>query len=158
MMRARALVRQSRVRSIGRMMTTNRFMLAALLLAVSVSSAWAQGGPAAVTVRVLLVAEPVEAADVSAGGMAAVTDAAGEATLRLEAGSHVLRVRKFGIRAVEQALLVRAGRDTTVVVRVAEAAIEHEAVIVTSTRADRRVEDEPIRSRWCRAKRWRRSC
>ena len=98
-----------------------------------------------VTVRVVLDARPVEAAQVSAGEVGDVTDAAGQAVLRLNAGRHVLRVQKLGIETTEQPLTVREGADTLVVVDVHEAAVEHESIVISSTRADRRIEDEPIR-------------
>jgi iron complex outermembrane receptor protein len=40
---------------------------------------------------------------------------------------------------------IRAGTDTIVIVSLAAEVIEHEAIIVSSTRTDRRIEDEPVR-------------
>jgi iron complex outermembrane receptor protein len=98
-----------------------------------------------VTVRVLLDRRPVEAAQVSAREIRGVTNSAGEAVLGLLPGRHVLRVEKFGIATAEDTIVLRAGADTAVTFTVREAAVEHEAIIISSTRAERRIEDEPIR-------------
>jgi iron complex outermembrane receptor protein len=98
---------------------------------------------ASVTVRVTHDGEPVTAAQVASGDIGGLTDESGQVLLRLRAGDHVLRVQKVGIETVERPLRVRA--DTLVVIEVDEEAVEHEEIVVSSTRAERRIEDEPIR-------------
>jgi outer membrane receptor for ferrienterochelin and colicins len=119
--------------------------LAALaLLAAPAPRAHAQDA-AAVVVRAEISGAPVEGARVTAGSVGTITDAAGEATLRLSAGEHVVRLRKLGLAAAELRLSLRPGADTTVVVEMKEEAIETEGIVVTSTRTERRIEDEPLR-------------
>jgi iron complex outermembrane receptor protein len=105
----------------------------------------AQMTGAVVTVRVVSHDEALAGARVSAGSAAAVTDTAGVAILQLDAGEHVIRVRMPGFLPHDRAVRVRAGTDTTVIVSLAAEVIEHEAIIVSSTRTDRRIEDEPVR-------------
>ncbi|HSL70218.1 MAG TPA: TonB-dependent receptor, partial [Longimicrobiales bacterium] len=120
-------------------------MLAAGFMVTSAAIARAQSDSATITVRVLLDAQPVDSATVSAGRIGVLTDATGQVTIRLGAGTYTLRVHKGGLAESQQELVVRSGVDSLVVVPVREAAIEHEAIIVSSTRANRRIEDEPIR-------------
>lgn len=100
---------------------------------------------ARVTVRVQSAGGPVEGVQVTSTGAASLTDPAGEATLRLPAGERVLRLRKLGYAPAELRLSLRPGADTTVAVALEEEAIETEGIVVTSTRTERRIEDEPLR-------------
>lgn len=118
-------------------------MLALLLFGTSGVRAHAQEPPASVTIRVVSSDAPVEGAQVSSGATGAITDTAGIARLRLIPAVHRIRIEKLGMTTVEFDLAVRA--DTTVTVTLHEEAIEHEAIIVSSTRTDRRIEDEPLR-------------
>lgn len=101
--------------------------------------------PARVTVRVLSGGSPVEGAQVTSGTIGSLTNADGEAVLGLPAGERVLRVRKLGFSTAGAELLLAAGTDTVVVVELEEEAIETEGIVVTSTRTERRIEDEPLR-------------
>lgn len=89
----------------------------------------------------------MEGAQLTARGIGALTDEAGRATLRLPAGTHEVRVERIGYRTtrVTVTVTVPVGGSSEVVVRLAEQAIEAEEIIVTSTRTDRRIEDEPLR-------------
>jgi iron complex outermembrane receptor protein len=100
---------------------------------------------ARVTVRAVSDGVGVEGAQVDVGEVRSLTNAAGEATLSLPLGEHVVRVRRIGYREAEASLELRVPRDTTLVIELAEAAIETEGIIVSSTRSDRRIEDEPLR-------------
>jgi len=88
---------------------------------------------------------PVEGALAAASGATALTDGAGVARLPLPPGRHVVRVGRIGFAETEVAVDVRAGAEVAVNVTLEEAAVETEGVVVTSTRADRRIEDEPLR-------------
>jgi hypothetical protein len=110
------------------------------LLAASAASAAAQVGT--VTVRVVSEGAPVEAAQVSSGDVGALTDERGEAVLRLPAGEHVLDVTKFGYATTEVEVTVAPGGDAVIVVTLEVEAIETDGIVVTSTRAERRIEDE----------------
>ena len=119
---------------------------AAVASVLSAASAGAlHGQDVRVTVRAESSAGPVDGAQLSASGRGALTDADGSAILLLPAGSHVLSVTRIGFEAVELSLSLTAGRDTTVVVRLEEEAIEGEEILVVSTRTERRIEDEPLR-------------
>src|SRR5688572_8312903 len=103
---------------------------------------------ASVTVLARVESRPVEGAVVRAldlpGSPAARTDASGAATLRLAAGARALVVTRLGVRPDTLRLALRAGQDTTVTVELEEAEGEVEAVVVSATRSERRVEDTPL--------------
>jgi outer membrane receptor for ferrienterochelin and colicins len=98
-----------------------------------------------VVVRVAANGEPVEGAQVFSGEVGGLTDRQGRVELRLGAGAVRLRVERIGYAAVEVDVAVSPGGDVEVEVALEEEAVEAEAIIVTSTRADRRIEDEPLR-------------
>ena len=100
-----------------------------------------------VTVRVTARhdARPVAGAVVRSGRVGALTDGAGQATLRLDAGAHVLVSARLGFRPDTTRLALRAGQDTSVVVPLEASGAEIEAVVVSATRGERRVEDTPLR-------------
>jgi len=118
-------------------------LLATLGLAVVAPSAHTQ--TARVTIRALSTGAPVEGARVTTGTVGALTGAEGEAVLVLSAGEHELGIARIGYAPIEFRLALRAGADTTVVVTLEEEAIETQGIVVTSTRRDRRIQDEPIR-------------
>ena len=99
---------------------------------------------ARVTVQVRAEDAPVAAAEVRSGTVAARTDAAGGAVLRLGAGARTIAVRKIGF-APATLSVVLGGADTTVTVVLEEEAEELEEIVVTSTRTGQRIEDEPTR-------------
>jgi iron complex outermembrane receptor protein len=118
-----------------------------LLLVVSTSLAGARvaAQETQLTVRVQSGSSPVGGVQVAAGETGVLTDERGEAVLRLAAGEHVVRVERIGYASAELDVLLRAGADTTIVVRLVEEAIATQGIVVVSTRADRRIEDEPLR-------------
>jgi iron complex outermembrane receptor protein len=87
----------------------------------------------------------VEGAGVSAGRTAAITDSTGAARLALPPGPHVLRVSRIGFAPVERGIEIVGGAEVVVTVVLEDAALETEGIVVTSTRAGRRIEDEPLR-------------
>ena len=105
----------------------------------------AQPGSGRVTVEVRAEGEPVEDATVRAGGLSRQTGPDGRAVLLLPAGSHEVTARKLGFEPAAVTVSVRAGADTLVTLALEEHAEELEAVVVTSTRTGRRIEDEPTR-------------
>lgn len=130
-------------------MTTRRtlrtvpLLLAVLLSLAAVGDAAAQRTQATLTIRVTSETGPVAGAQVSVADVGASTDSAGVAHLQIELGTHELRVEKLGMGAVEVVFTLRA--DTTLNVAMQPEAIEQEAIIVSSTRTERRIEDEPLR-------------
>jgi iron complex outermembrane receptor protein len=129
----------------------------ALALAPSVLHAQTPASPAVpasdslATVRVTVRQgeAPVEGAIVRALNVprpvGAQTDAVGSATVRLPAGDRRLVVSRLGVRPDTLALSLRAGQDTSVAVQLEEAGAQIEAVVVSATRGERRVEDTPLR-------------
>lgn len=101
----------------------------------------------AVTVRVHVLSPAGPAADVivSSGSFTAVTDARGDAELHPPAGPVTIHVRRLGLAPDSARLDVRAGMDTTVVFVLRARATGLSEVVITSTRTERRVEDEPLR-------------
>lgn len=77
--------------------------------------------------------------------IAAVTDGEGRATLRLPAGDRAVLVSRLGFRPETLTVALRVAQDTSVVVRLESLAEEVEAFVVSATRAERRVEDTPLR-------------
>jgi len=128
-------------------------LLAAAAAAAAARPAGAQvpaaDSAATVTVTVRQDTTPVVGAIVRTVGLApvrgAVTGAGGRATLRLPAGPHVLVVSRVGLRADTLRLALRAGQDTALAVTLAAQAAALAGVVVSATRADRRIEDEPLR-------------
>lgn len=90
-------------------------------------------------------AAPVADAVVRAGRIGAMTDSTGTARLVLPAGPHDLIVSRLGFAAETLAITVRAGEDTTLDIALGERAAAIARVIVTATRTERRIEDEPLR-------------
>jgi len=123
--------------------TLAALLLTAILLATTALAVDAQ--EARLTVRVESEGQPVPGAQVYAGDRGALTDATGVAVVRLAAGQHVLTVERIGYASSELAVTLAAGEIRTVVIEVVEEAIEGEEIFVTSTRTDRRIEDEPLR-------------
>ena len=100
---------------------------------------------ATVRVRVATTAGPVADVIVSAGRMAAATDTGGLATLHPAPGPLTVTVRRLGLAPDSARLEIRAGTDTTIAFVLREQAAALATVMVSSTRTERRVEDEPLR-------------
>jgi len=118
----------------------------------AVAAALALAGPAraaaqgvAVSVRVSHDGRPVDGAAVETGGSAAVTGVEGTVRLRLVPGTHELRVSRIGFAPATRTVEILAGRDTVIRIDLVEAAVEEDAIVVVSTRGERRIEDEPLR-------------
>lgn len=108
-------------------------------------SAWAQSGASRVFVRVLHDSTPVADALVRAGMTRATTANDGAASLRLPAGPVFVVASKIGLRPDSVFLAARSGADTAIVIHLEVQPPLIAPVFVTSTRAERRVEDEPLR-------------
>lgn len=104
-----------------------------------------QGEAAVVRVTVLSDSTPLPAARVSAAGRSARTDGRGLAVLALPGGPHRLVVARLGFLPDTLDLLLRSGQDTALTVTLEAAAAEMEELVVTTTRTERRVEDQPLR-------------
>lgn len=109
----------------------------------------AQDAPATVRLTVLVEAAPVEGATARVADLtplvAARTDAAGLAALRMPAGARRIHITRLGMRADSVSLTLRAGQDTSIVVQLTSTAGELDDFVVSATRGERRVEDSPLR-------------
>src|SRR5205085_1487528 len=117
---------------------------ASLLIA---APALAQSAPTGnkLIVRVVLDTIGVDDATVSAGRTTTRSDANGVATLRLPAGSYAVRVNKLGFRPETAFVQLSSARDTAITVSLLEQPARISPILVSSTRAERRLEQEPLR-------------
>jgi iron complex outermembrane receptor protein len=98
---------------------------------------------ATLSVEVRADSAPVMSAIVRAGSVAAQTDASGRARLVLRRGVHQLITSRLGF--VPDTVRLTLTGDTSISVHLQAVPAEMEAIVVSSTRAERRVEDSPIR-------------
>lgn len=125
-----------------------RFLSVALrpLLVLGILAAPVQAQTSTLTIRTLGPgAEAVEGARVATGQASALTDAAGLARLTLEPGFHRIAIERIGYAHEELEVTLPAGRDTTITVQLELEAMHGEEIVVTSTRTERRIEEEPLR-------------
>jgi iron complex outermembrane receptor protein len=97
------------------------------------------------TVRAVSEEGVVDAATVRAGASVALTNQSGEAVITLPVGAVELTVSKIGFADAVVEVAVTAGAENVVVVEMVEQAEEIDAIVVTSTRTERRIEDVPVR-------------
>ena len=119
-----------------------------LLAAVIALSAWGRAARAQptrvlVTTHVVLDSGPVADAVVHAGMAQARTSTDGAATLRLPLGPALIVVNRLGFKPDTSSLVLKS--DTTIVIRLLAQASQIAPILVTSTRAERRLEEEPLR-------------
>jgi len=100
---------------------------------------------ATLIVRVTSSLGPVEQAEVRVGERTTLTDATGQATLRVPVGSIELVVSRFGFEAAKRRLTIALERPNQVVIELQQEAVLTEEVLVTATRSARRIEDLPLR-------------
>lgn len=122
-----------------------RLALAAAALFVSAASAAAQEPTSRVVVEVRAEDAPLAEAAVRAGDVRGQTGADGRAVLALPAGRQVVEAEKPGYASESVAVVVRPGAAQTVTLYLEPEVEELEAIVVTSTRTGRRLEDEPTR-------------
>ena len=122
--------------------------IATLSLAVVRGQLVAQMAADSITVvRVAVVTPrgPSSQARVRAGAVERITDQRGLATLPLTAGPHTLVATQIGWRPDSLTLTLREGQDTSVTLTLDEELVQLEEVRVSSTRSERRIEDQPLR-------------
>jgi iron complex outermembrane receptor protein len=117
----------------------------ALILAVLPRLAPAQADSGLVTLRVTSQGRNVVGATVASGTRATVTDRSGLASLWLHVGPQILRVTRLGFTPESLTVNVDGGAGTRLTVELREAAVELATTVVSSTRTERRVADEPTR-------------
>ncbi|HEY6361693.1 MAG TPA: TonB-dependent receptor, partial [Vicinamibacterales bacterium] len=116
------------------------------LLAQSARTVLAQEPPSGTLLVVVRSADgPVASADVQAGGAKAVTGADGTVSLRLPAGRIDVIVTRDGFDPAAAPVDVPAGSDARLDIAMVPQSEIAETVIVSATRTERRIEDEPLR-------------
>ena len=131
------------VRKLGRILNVLAFLVVSFLWG---SEAAAQEPTGRLVATVVDTAgEPIEGARISAAEAVVLTDGEGRATLILPAVRTTVRVEFLGYSPWQEGVEVPAGGEVTIRVVLTEEAIELEGVVVTSTRLNRRIEDEPLR-------------
>lgn len=115
------------------------------LCITAVSTARAQSHAARVAVHVVQDTIPIQGALVRAGATQAPTNASGDAVLRLAPGTATIIARKIGFHPDSVRIEIRADLDTTLVLTLVEQPAVVAPIFVTSTRGERRLEEEPLR-------------
>lgn len=98
-----------------------------------------------VAVRVTDGRAPLREVEIAAGAVRVLTDDQGLAHLRLRSGVVTLVARRLGYLPDSLRLILRDGADTLVTFVLGARIAVVAPVIVSSTRAERRVEEEPLR-------------
>ena len=88
---------------------------------------------------------PVAQAEARVGEIAVLTDAKGEAVLKLAAGTFQLTVSRFGFETAERRVTMSSSPTTQVTVDLEEEPVLTENVVVTATRTTQRVQELPLR-------------
>src|SRR5688572_14856284 len=96
-------------------------------------------------VRVRSDAGPVSQVEVQVNTQTVLTDERGEATLEVQAGPAEVRFHRVGFADKSQRAIVNAGMVTRLEVELESQSVLEEEIVVTATRANTRIEDEPIR-------------
>lgn len=96
-----------------------------------------------VTVVVLNDSTPQNSAVVQGGRLRVRTDSAGKAALTLPVGRHVITASGLGLRAEAILVTITAGMDTSIAINLGASEIAF--VVITATRSERRIEDDPLR-------------
>ncbi len=122
-----------------------RFLILAVLVLTAGHTAAAQGS-ATVRVRALRPdSTPIHGALVRADTVRARTGASGEGRLSLVSGARQIVVTALGFAPDSVALDLRPGSDTMVTFVLRERETELTGVVVSATRSERRIEDDPVR-------------
>ncbi len=122
--------------------------IAALFAIVPAAHGQGGGEIAHLTVVARIAAGPAGGLLVTAAGAAtarAVTDESGRARLTLPPGSYTIIARQLGLAPDSLRLVMRPAADTTIELLLHGGAALIAPVIISSTRMERRVEDEPLR-------------
>jgi outer membrane receptor for ferrienterochelin and colicins len=116
------------------------FLLTLLLPAIPL-----QGDQSTIVCRVIAKGEPVTGAEVVAAGKTYVTDQRGEVRIDVDAGPVELTAAKAGFAPVTTTVTVAVGQPQLITIELEKLPTVQETVIVSSTRTDRGLEDQPMR-------------
>jgi len=114
-------------------------------LACNPAAAVAQGPTAVVQIEVRSAGMPVAGAEVVVGGTTHVTDAKGAVAATVAAGRLDITVTKEGFLPVTSTVTASAGQTQMVLVALEPQPTVEEEVIVSATRTNKRLEDQPMR-------------
>src|SRR5262245_7183005 len=121
----------------------------AFLLLFSSSPAWAgaQAAPLAPTVLVEVVSDdgPVPGASVILNGRTVVADAEGRASFDAVPGEYDVTAEAAGYLPATRRVVLTAQVDSTVRIELSRIPEAEETVIVSATRTNTRLEDQPVR-------------
>lgn len=101
--------------------------------------------PSVLQVEVRSNGAPVSAATIVVNGESHMTDANGAVSVTVAAGSVDVTVVKDGFAPATTTIALQAGQTQRVLVDLHEAPTVEEQVIVSATRTDKRLEDQPMR-------------
>ena len=119
-------------------------MKALLLLVILQAPAPIQNGTLAVLVR--SEAGPVAQVEVTVDGRTVLTNERGEATLEaIATGARDVLFHRVGFLDRTQQVVINSGQVTRLEVELESQSVLEEEIVVTATRANTRIEDEPIR-------------
>jgi outer membrane receptor for ferrienterochelin and colicins len=117
-----------------------------LLLVCLISLAQVQQ-PSTGTLRIQVMSHsaPLPGATVSAGSAKGVTSEIGEVTLALAAGEQTVTIEKEKFLPHTVKVTIAVGTTSQLIVNLVPAPVVTEDVIVTATRSEKRLQDEPLR-------------
>lgn len=125
---------------------------ALLALTILLIGPWAGAGrsaagqlPARLEVTVRSGPDPVAGAQVVVSGATLLTDAQGKASAVVPAGTVALSVVKDGFATASASVAVAAGQTRQVTVDLQPVVALEEEIVVTATRTNKRLEDQPMR-------------
>ncbi len=133
----------------GRFSDSVKLILVIALSAVRLSGQTVQtdkkpaGDSGRVKVAVLRDSIPQRMILLRTGTLQTRTDSTGHAALTLSTGPHVITAVRLGLRPDSVALIVTAGLDTTVTITLEAAEIA--SMVISASRSERRIEDDPLR-------------
>jgi outer membrane receptor for ferrienterochelin and colicins len=117
-----------------------------LVLLLSIASmAHAQQAPASLTVEVRFNATPVAAATVVVNGTTYATDGEGRLAIPVTPGAIHITVVKASFSPVTTTVTVQPGQSQQILVELQEPVTIEEEVVVSATRTDKRLDDQPMR-------------
>jgi iron complex outermembrane receptor protein len=119
--------------------------VACFVLSLCLSNLVHAQGMGTIVVRVTSAEGPVGNAEVVAGAAKTTTAVNGTASLSVPAGRVDIVVTRAGYDAAATTVDVRAGQDTRVEIELQPQSEIEETIIVSATRSERRIEDEPLR-------------
>jgi len=121
------------------------FAIHFLVLFLLGHAVWAQSVTGTLVLEVRSDSGPARLVEVQAGGRTTQTDERGNATLEVPAGVVDVELRRIGFVSKTVRASVTAGQTTQLRIELAEESVAEEEIVVTATRANTRIEDEPLR-------------